>query len=1093
MFDVARGESGVRVLSASALVGMCAVVALLVGACSDDVGSGDGSGDNFSLVGDLELVATPSQVNFGSVAVGSESAQEVTLRHVGTQGVVRFTAVVLSVNSSEITMTPPEVDTLGPGESTTLTVRYAPLDEVHDSGSVLITTNVLDTNGGAKVLEIPIVILAPFGELAGIPSELGFGDVETGLTKHEMLKVRNVGSIPVTVTSVTIENGGSPDFAVVSTTAIGQTYGAMDEFEVALSYTPSGGDIDAAQLKVTYESEGATFELLVLLQGKEMSAHMKLFPNPLDFGSRAPGATYSLPLAVANQGGLALEITAMEIVATGDFSQTVTLKDFPVGGIVLGSETQNTTTVTVEFSPTYDMPVSTSPIAGIRVVSNDPAGGGETVVPVFGRPMSPALQVNPPELVDFGFVAHNLTTQRKVNIYNGGGADLVISKIWLVDGVGASAGEFGFASPEAWGPTALNPQSAVISPNQFQEFNVTFTNQGPSSGVAWGKLHIESNDGSQADWVVDLKAQRAGSPECKVQLVPDQVDYGVVPRGFTKTLSFQLVNTGSGVCGFHSAFVNDCAGWGGFFGTSCEDPNGTIQLDGKSDFYTVIEKPFSAAGNMPPGSSFPISVTFTPPESAPLFGDEMTDYAALLALRVTHTYTADGSTETLLFPSPVGSDYSPNLHAKSGMAELAVFPQELDFGLVTVGCHSQTLSIWAYNVGTAPLSLTNWELVGCTPEFNLKVEPVLPLNGELSLNPGDGVEYQVVYAPQDTNQDACSLAIYTNAADTPAAVVPLIGGGTLDTEQTDEWVQTSGQDVDVLFVIDNSGTMGKEQGNLSANFQNFINQASTWSNDYHVGVVTTDVEGDSGLLQGSPRFVEQGNWQQFNSNVQVGTNGSGNEQGLTAAQIALSLPLTANSTIACTSNADCSEPEGCVEGYCGGYNRGFLRKDAALEIVFVSDEEDQSTSDLSFYANFFQNIKGFFNANLMHIHAIVGPSGGCSSNSGDAVAGHRYMDLANATGGNIISICEQDFSQGLASIGEIAFGLKVQFFLSRVPVPSTIEVKVNGTPCNPTSGGVTNWSYDTNSNAIVFNEDGGCMPDPGDGIWVHYDTLCFTE
>ena len=43
---------------------------------------------------------------------------------------------------------------------------------------------------------------------------------------------------------------------------------------------------------------------------------------------------------------------------------------------------------------------------------------------------------------------------------------------------------------------------------------------------------------------------------------------------------------------------------------------------------------------------------------------------------------------------------------------------------------------------------------------------------------------------------------------------------------------------------------------------------------------------------------------------------------------------------------------------CGGYNMGFLRKDATLEIVFVSDEEDQSPADLSFYINFFKNIKG---------------------------------------------------------------------------------------------------------------------------------------
>jgi hypothetical protein len=324
-------------------------------------------------------------------------------------------------------------------------------------------------------------------------------------------------------------------------------------------------------------------------------------------------------------------------------------------------------------------------------------------------------------------------------------------------------------------------------------------------------------------------------------------------------------------------------------------------------------------------------------------------------------------------------------------------------------------------------------------------------------------------------------------------VVPLNGGGTLETEQIDEWIQTSGQDVDVLFVVDNSGSMGEEQSNLASNFQTFINAASTWNNDYHVGVVTTDFEGDGGLLQGDPRYVISANWPKFASNVKVGTMGSGTEQGLAAAQVALSLPLVADSTKVCNNDADCTAPEGCFDGFCGGHNRGFLRKEAALEIVFVSDEDDQSSADLNFYENFFTNIKGFFNASMMHAHAIVGPQGGCSSASGDATAGHRYIDLANATGGNVISICEANFAQGLASIGEIAFGLKVQFFLSRVAVPASIEVKVNGVPCAASSGATTNWTYDQPSNAIVFSENGGCMPQPGQNIWVHYDTVCFTE
>ena len=62
------------------LTGLLLSLFLALGACSDDDGSGDGNGDPFQLGADLELVAIPSQVNFGSVSVGEESVQQVVLQ-----------------------------------------------------------------------------------------------------------------------------------------------------------------------------------------------------------------------------------------------------------------------------------------------------------------------------------------------------------------------------------------------------------------------------------------------------------------------------------------------------------------------------------------------------------------------------------------------------------------------------------------------------------------------------------------------------------------------------------------------------------------------------------------------------------------------------------------------------------------------------------------------------------------------------------------------------------------------------------------------------------------------------------------------------
>src|SRR5262245_28774988 len=44
---------------------------------------------------------------------------------------------------------------------------------------------------------------------------------------------------------------------------------------------------------------------------------------------------------------------------------------------------------------------------------------------------------------------------------------------------------------------------------------------------------------------------------------------------------------------------------------------------------------------------------------------------------------------------------------------------------------------------------------------------------------------------------------------------------------------------DILFVVDNSGSMADEQENLAANFDRFISQIAG-AGDYHIAVVTTD-------------------------------------------------------------------------------------------------------------------------------------------------------------------------------------------------------------------------------------------------------------
>jgi hypothetical protein len=280
--------------------------------------------------------------------------------------------------------------------------------------------------------------------------------------------------------------------------------------------------------------------------------------------------------------------------------------------------------------------------------------------------------------------------------------------------------------------------------------------------------------------------------------------------------------------------------------------------------------------------------------------------------------------------------------------------------------------------------------------------------------------------------------------------------------------------------------MGWAQSALADNFSSFISWAITLEVDFHLGVIATEVndpETDQGdpprdvfpgiLVQapGRPKIITNATpdiEQAFADNVRVGTCCSDEQEaGLEAAWIALSPP-------------ELDDPS---------MNGGFVREDAKLYIICVSDEQDQSKGNPDFYVDFFSSIKGFRNPELMKVSAIVGDCpGGCGGETADC--GSRYIEVANRTGGIFESICTSNWSQSLTNLGIDAFAAIREFPLSRPADESTITVTINGVPVDQASseGGADGWTYYEDTNSIFFGDD--VVPDKGDRIEVSYTALC---
>ena len=264
--------------------------------------------------------------------------------------------------------------------------------------------------------------------------------------------------------------------------------------------------------------------------------------------------------------------------------------------------------------------------------------------------------------------------------------------------------------------------------------------------------------------------------------------------------------------------------------------------------------------------------------------------------------------------------------------------------------------------------------------------------------------------------------------------------------------------VDVVFVIDNSGSMEEEQTKLNNDFQTFIDHFVPQSLDYHLAVITTDVEdpNQSGKFQGSPAFITSDSLDpaaDFIARATVGIDGSGAESGLEAVRLAFSEPNLS------------------------GQNAGFLRPDAILAVVIVSDEEDFSDGDngepnpnqatpVSEYVNFLLALKGGNPAKVL-MPVIVGDvPGGCVSPDANAEAGVRYHEAANALNSSKSSICSESFATILDNIGSDVVAFVDSFPLDYTPDPATISVYVDEVlvPPSPTAG----WYWDDASGGVAF-------------------------
>src|SRR5690349_10254250 len=109
--------------------------------------------------------------------------------------------------------------------------------------------------------------------------------------------------------------------------------------------------------------------------------------------------------------------------------------------------------------------------------------------------------------------------------------------------------------------------------------------------------------------------------------------------------------------------------------------------------------------------------------------------------------------------------------------------------------------------------------------------------------------------------------------------------------KVDTFSQAPNNQVDILWVIDDSFSMGNEQARLAAGFESFAAELDDSGTDFQIGVVTTSFDDATrGVLVGDPPFLtpEDDYVRLFQERAKVGVEGSDKEKGLAVASYAVS-------------------------------------------------------------------------------------------------------------------------------------------------------------------------------------------------------------
>jgi len=265
---------------------------------------------------------------------------------------------------------------------------------------------------------------------------------------------------------------------------------------------------------------------------------------------------------------------------------------------------------------------------------------------------------------------------------------------------------------------------------------------------------------------------------------------------------------------------------------------------------------------------------------------------------------------------------------------------------------------------------------------------------------------------------------------------------------------TSGNKVDILVVLDTSGSMDRELEKMGKRFKNFTNRLDGL--DWQIGI-TNALAGNTfwdGFAQNGKLFKLEGPTPQEISDKQIIKKGDRYAEDhfrLTTSRGAFEENCVYPPYCASHKSQPMKQVVKTIEVQLAG-NTGFFRPGASFVPVIISDDDEHTDPGASgpmlpeqAISYFEKNLK--FQAPNMVAYSIIIPPGDekCYREqttifNGSGNYGYNLARFANLTGGMTASVCEKDYAEIFSKISEGIRQKIDSFELQSVPLPGTLQI-----------------------------------------------------